>query len=101
MSNFKIIAEMDAPFVFITTFTTVEFKKLLFMKLTSEIINILNAGGSVKINCKSKLTSELINIAMAASKNNVTLICTNAGCKLTSELINIAAGKGHVVFELD
>ncbi|KDS22132.1 hypothetical protein M089_5151 [Bacteroides ovatus str. 3725 D9 iii] len=39
---------------------------------------------------------------MAASKNNVTLICTNAGCKLTSELINIAAaGKGHVVFELD
>ena len=39
---------------------------------------------------------------MAASKNNVTLICTNAGCKLTSELISIAAaGKGHVVFELD
>ena len=68
------------PLFFITTFTTVEFKKLLFMKLTSEIINI----------------------AMAASKNNVTLICTNAGCKLTSELINIAAaGKGHVVFELD
>ena len=90
------------PLFFITIFTTVEFKKLLFMKLTSEIINILNAGGSVKINYKSKLTSELINIAMAASKNNVTLICTNAGCKLTSELINIAAaGKGHVVFELD
>jgi hypothetical protein len=39
---------------------------------------------------------------MAVSKNNVTLICTNAGCKLTSELISIAAaGKGHVVFELD
>ena len=45
------------PLFFITTFTTVEFKKLLFMKLTSEIINILNAGGSVKINCKSKRTN--------------------------------------------
>ena len=33
------------PLFFITTFTTVEFKKLLSMKLTSEIINILNAGG--------------------------------------------------------
>ena len=43
---------------------------------------------------------ELINIAMAASKNNVTLICTNAGCKLTSELINIAAaGKGQDVYK--
>lgn len=72
------------------------------MKLTSEIISILNAGGSIKINCKSKLTSELINMATAASKNNVTLICTNAGSKLTSELISIAsAGKGHVIFELD
>lgn len=41
-------------------------------------------------------------LTIGVSTAGVTLICTNAGCKLTSELINIAAaGKGHVVFELD
>lgn len=71
------------------------------MKLTSEIISIINAGGSIKIDCKSKLTSEIVCMAEAASKKGTTLICANAGGKLTSELIKIAeAGKGHVLFEL-
>nr|WP_294475440.1 hypothetical protein [uncultured Bacteroides sp.] len=71
------------------------------MKLTSEIISIINAGGSIKIDCKSKLTSEIIGMAEAASKKGTTLICANAGCKLTSDLIKIAeAGKGQVILEL-
>ncbi|MEV9527817.1 hypothetical protein AAX29_00568 [Aliarcobacter thereius] len=70
------------------------------MKLTSDIISIVRAGGSVVID-SSKLTSDLISIVKSASSNS-EIIIKGANKKLTSDLISIskAAGGKKVIFDL-
>ncbi len=59
------------------------------MKLTSDIIKIVQTGVNVKISGK-KLTSDIIQIVKEAKKVGTNITIVDAGKKLTSDLISIS-----------
>lgn len=66
---------------------------------SSELISIVNAGGSLILSA-SRPTNELINIVNAAKQSGNTVLIKDCFKKRTSELISIAnAGEGYVTFE--
>lgn len=69
------------------------------VRLTSDLLQIVRAGGSLNIEAKARLTSDLVQIARAAKQGGATVTFTGMSLRLTSDLVQIArAGQGHVTF---
>jgi hypothetical protein len=70
---------------------------MLKMRLTTDLVSILRAGGSLQMDGSTKLTLDLVAMATAAADSGSTLTLHNMGKRLTADLVAIArAGKGGV-----
>ena len=70
------------------------------LRTTSDLIQIVRAGGGISVDAKLRTTSDLIQIARAAQMSRVNVIFRGMSLRMTADLIQIArAGNGHVTFE--
>lgn len=70
-------------------------------KLQSDLLQIVAAGGGLRINIGSKLTSDVIQLAAAAKQSGATLELYGMASKLTSDLVKIASAGGNRVIFVD
>jgi len=67
---------------------------------TDQLIEIVRAGGGLKINASIRKTADLMSLAQAAAAKQVSLHFTGCSLKQPEDLLAIArAGAGCVVFE--
>jgi len=70
-------------------------------KTTTQVVQIIAAGGGVILNAREKTTKNLAQIASTAAESGATVILRNADGKTTSQLVEIAtARRGRVIFEV-
>lgn len=68
--------------------------------MTSQLVEIVAAGGGIRINAQGKMKSDLMQIVSASKRKNSKITFIGMSGRLTSELVEIAAaGNGNVVFE--
>lgn len=70
------------------------------LRTTSDLIQIVRAGGGITMDAGLRTTSDLIQIARAANLSGAKVVFRKMSLRTVADLIQIArAGNGNVTFE--
>ncbi len=70
-------------------------------KTTSQLKEIIQSGGVIKLNIKSRTYKQIIDLANTASKGQGGLVFTDAEQRTTKQLIEIASYNIHKNIQLE
>jgi hypothetical protein len=68
-------------------------------RLTDDLVQVINAGAALDIQCGQRLTADLVRVATAAATKGAKVTFRGLGGRMTADLVQIAAaGRGAVTF---